>query len=72
MRLSPSESHCPRVASAPPGLVVHKRALREEVRVKAAARGVFPFYSRDELGLHGELQASVNPNLFMSLFIVLD
>jgi hypothetical protein len=64
--LLPSESRHPRAASSPPGLAVHKRALREKVRVKASTRGVFPFCSRAELGLRGELQALVNPNLFMS------
>jgi hypothetical protein len=41
----------PGPASAPPGLATHKRALREEVHVKAAIGGVFPFCVRQVLGL---------------------
>jgi hypothetical protein len=41
--LVPSDSHRIGAVSPPPGLIAHKRALRDEVRVKAAAGGVFPF-----------------------------
>jgi hypothetical protein len=72
VRCSPTEARQPGPASSPPGLAVHKCALREEVRVKVAAGGVFSFCTRAELGLPGELMTSINPNVSMSLFILLD
>jgi hypothetical protein len=69
VRCSPSEGRQPRPASAPPGLTVHKHA---QVRVEAVTGSVFPLCTRAELGLPGELTTTVNPNVFMSLFLLLD